>query len=43
MMIIRFNAVDVDGLKVVYRSAGDPSAPVALLLPGFPIASHMFR
>jgi pimeloyl-ACP methyl ester carboxylesterase len=42
-MTLRFNAVDVDGLKVFYRSAGDPSAPVALLLHGFPSASHMFR
>ena len=42
-MTVRFNAVDIDGLKVFYRSAGDPSAPVALLLHGFPSASHMFR
>ena len=43
MMTVRFNTVDVDGLKVFYRSAGDPSAPVVLLLHGFPSASHMFR
>lgn len=43
MMTVRFNIVDVDGLKVFYRSAGDPSAPVVLLLHGFPSASHMFR
>jgi pimeloyl-ACP methyl ester carboxylesterase len=42
-MPVRFNTVDVDGLKVFYRSAGDPSAPVVLLLHGFPSASHMFR
>lgn len=42
-MTVRFNTVDVDGLKVFYRSAGDPSAPVVLLLHGFPTASHMFR
>ena len=42
-MTVRFNTVDVDGLKVFYRSAGDPSAPVVLLLHGFPSASHMFR
>ena len=42
-MTVRFNTVDVDGLKVFYRSAGDQSAPVVLLLHGFPSASHMFR
>jgi len=42
-MTVRFNTVDVDGLKVFYRSAGDRSAPVVLLLHGFPSASHMFR
>ena len=42
-MTVRFNTVDVDGLKVFYRSAGDRSAPVVLLLDGFPSASHMFR
>jgi pimeloyl-ACP methyl ester carboxylesterase len=38
-----FNTVDVDGLKVFYRSAGAPGGPVVLLLHGFPSASHMFR
>ncbi len=42
-MTVRFNTVDVDGLKVFYRSSGDPRAPVVLLLHGFPSASHMFR
>ncbi len=42
-MTVRFNIVDVDGLKLFYRSAGDPSARVVLLLHGFPSASHMFR
>jgi pimeloyl-ACP methyl ester carboxylesterase len=43
VMTVRFNTVDVDGLKVFYRSAGDQNAPVVLLLHGFPSASHMFR
>ncbi|WP_158802541.1 alpha/beta fold hydrolase [Acidisoma sp. L85] len=43
MMTIRFNTVDVDGLKIFYRSAGELSAPTVLLLHGFPSASHMFR
>jgi pimeloyl-ACP methyl ester carboxylesterase len=40
---VRFNTVDVDGLKIFYREAGDPTRPVVLLLHGFPSASHMFR
>ncbi len=35
--------VDADGVKVFYRAAGDPSAPVVLLLHGFPTSSFMFR
>ena len=42
-MTVRFDTVDVDGLNVFYRSAGDPNAPAVLLLHGFPSASHMFR
>ncbi|NPD70384.1 alpha/beta hydrolase [Lichenicola cladoniae] len=42
-MTVRFETIDVDGLKVFYRTAGDPDAPVVLLLHGFPSASHMFR
>jgi pimeloyl-ACP methyl ester carboxylesterase len=42
-MTVHFNTVDVDGLKMFYRSAGDPNAPTILLLHGFPSASHMFR
>ena len=35
--------VQADGVKVFYRAAGDPSAPVVLLLHGFPTSSFMFR
>ncbi|GLK73612.1 alpha/beta hydrolase [Ancylobacter dichloromethanicus] len=42
-MTVRFNTVDVDGLKLFYREAGDASRPTVLLLHGFPSASHMFR
>lgn len=42
-MPVRFNTVDVDGLKMFYRSAGATDAPAVLLLHGFPSASHMFR
>jgi len=35
--------VEADGVRVFYRSAGDPTAPVILLLHGFPASSFMFR
>ena len=42
-MSVHFNTIDVDGLKIFYRTAGDKSRPTVLLLHGFPSASHMFR
>jgi pimeloyl-ACP methyl ester carboxylesterase len=33
----------VNGLKVFYREAGDPSHPTLVLLHGFPTSSTMFR
>ena len=35
--------VTADGVEVFYRSAGSSTAPVVLLLHGFPSSSHMFR
>jgi pimeloyl-ACP methyl ester carboxylesterase len=35
--------VEVDGVRVFYRAAGDANAPVVLLLHGFPASSFMFR
>jgi pimeloyl-ACP methyl ester carboxylesterase len=35
--------VEADGVEVFYRAAGDPNAPVVLLLHGFPTSSLMFR
>jgi pimeloyl-ACP methyl ester carboxylesterase len=35
--------IEADGVEVFYRAAGDPSAPVVLLLHGFPTSSFMFR
>jgi len=35
--------VEADGIQVFYRSAGDTSFPVVLLLHGFPTSSFMFR
>ena len=35
--------IKADGVEIFYRSAGSKSAPVVLLLHGFPSSSHMFR
>jgi pimeloyl-ACP methyl ester carboxylesterase len=35
--------VEADGVQVFYRAAGEPNAPVILLLHGFPTSSFMFR
>ena len=35
--------VEADGIQIFYRSAGETSAPVVLLLHGFPASSFMFR
>src|SRR6476660_5035054 len=35
--------IEADGVQVFYRMAGNPSAPVVLLLHGFPASSFMFR
>ncbi len=38
-----YRTADVDGLKVFYRYAGPPDAPVILLLHGFPSSSRMWQ
>ncbi len=35
--------IEIDGLDIFYREAGNPNAPIILLLHGFPTSSHMFR
>jgi pimeloyl-ACP methyl ester carboxylesterase len=35
--------IRADGVDVFYRAAGDPNAPIVLLLHGFPTSSFMFR
>ncbi|MEH2513041.1 pimeloyl-ACP methyl ester carboxylesterase [Nitrobacteraceae bacterium AZCC 1564] len=43
MTAITYRSVNVDGVKIFYRQAGNPEKPALLLLHGFPSASHMFR
>jgi len=40
---VHYEYANVDGLKIFYREAGDPTSPTILLLHGFPTSSHMYR
>lgn len=40
---VSYSTVEVDGLNVFFRHAGDPGQPAFVLLHGFPSSSHMFR
>ena len=40
---VKFGTVEVEGLKIAYREAGDPKAPKLVLLHGFPASSHQYR
>jgi pimeloyl-ACP methyl ester carboxylesterase len=40
---VRHRTVEVDGLDIFYREAGDEADPTVLLLHGFPTSSFMFR
>ena len=39
----QYKTVNIDGLDIFYREAGNPKHPTILLLHGFPTSSHMFR
>lgn len=43
MPVTSIHRVEADGVRVFYRAAGDPDAPVVLLLHGFPASSFMYR
>ncbi len=38
-----YRRTQVEGLEIFYREAGPKTAPVILLVHGFPTSSHMFR
>jgi hypothetical protein len=40
---VQYRHVEVDGISIFYREAGDPGKPTMLLLHGFPSSSFMFR
>lgn len=39
----RHKTLEVDGVSIFYREAGEPSNPKLVLLGGFPASSHQFR
>jgi len=40
---VLYKTLQIEGLDIFYREAGDPSHPTMLLMHGFPSSSHMFR
>lgn len=40
---VTFGTVNIDGLNIAYREAGDPRNPKLVLLHGFPASSHQYR
>ncbi|MFF0637518.1 alpha/beta fold hydrolase [Nocardia sp. NPDC004151] len=43
MTAVRHHTIEIQGLPVFYREAGDSSKPTLVLLHGFPSSSAMFR
>ncbi len=41
--VVHHRSVEIQGIEIAYREAGDPTRPAILLLHGFPTSSHMFR
>ena len=41
--LTHYRTATVNGRKVFYREAGDPSSPTIVLLHGLPTSSQMFR
>jgi hypothetical protein len=40
---VSYKALEVDGITITYREAGDVSKPKLVLLHGFPSSSHQYR
>jgi pimeloyl-ACP methyl ester carboxylesterase len=40
---VRYGSIQVDGLDIAYREAGDPASPKLVLLHGWPSSSHQYR
>ena len=40
---VLYNSIQVDGLNIAYREAGDQASPKLVLLHGWPSSSHQYR
>jgi pimeloyl-ACP methyl ester carboxylesterase len=40
---VTYKTINVDGIDIAYREAGDASSPKLVLLHGFPSSSHQYR
>ncbi len=40
---VKYGTLNVEGLNIAYREAGDPKLPKLVLLHGWPSSSHQFR
>ena len=43
MKNIQYKSLEVDGVNIAYREAGNPNNPTIVLLHGFPSSSHQYR
>jgi pimeloyl-ACP methyl ester carboxylesterase len=43
MANLKYGTINVEGLNIAYREAGDPINPKLVLLHGFPASSHQYR
>ena len=43
MITQKYGTLNVEGLNIAYREAGDPANPKLVLLHGFPASSHQYR
>ncbi|QGQ96151.1 alpha/beta hydrolase [Paenibacillus psychroresistens] len=41
--MVLYKKINIDGLNIFFREAGNPNNPTIILLHGFPSSSHMFR
>ncbi|WP_108423575.1 alpha/beta fold hydrolase [Flagellimonas amoyensis] len=43
MKTTKFKTLDIDGINIAYREAGNPDNPTIVLLHGYPASSHQYR
>jgi len=43
METIKYRKIEIDGINIAYREAGNPNNPTIVLLHGYPASSHQYR